>query len=347
MVALTTINRRHKTETSQNLRGWGQKVKIQLIQKMIMLLIKIKGMTLQQHGSKYFVHRPPQYMLQMVALTTINRSHKAERSRNLRGWGQKVKIQRFPIMVMLLIKLKGMTLQQHGSNYFVHRSAQYMLQMVALTTINRMHKAERSRNLRGWGQKVKIQRFPIMVMLLIKLKGMTLQQHGSKYFVHRSPQYMLQMVALTTIDRRHKAERSRNLRGWGQKVKIQRFPIMVMLLIKLKGMTLQQHGSKYFVHRPPQYMLQMVALTTIKRRHKTERSRNLRGWGQKVKIQRFPNIIMLLIKLKGMTLQQHGSKYFVHRPPQYMLQMVALTTINRRHKTERSPNLRGWGQKDQ
>ena len=262
--------------------GRGQKIKIQLIQNMVMLHIKTKGMTLQQHGSKYFVHRPPQYMLQMVALTTINRRHKAERSRNLiGGGGQKVKIQRFTNMVMLHIKTKGMTLQQHGSKYFVHRSPQFMLQMVALTTINRRHKTERSRNLRGWGQKVKIQHFPNMVMLLIKLKGMTLQQHGSKYFVHRPPQYMLQMVALTTINRRHKTERSRNLRGWGQKVKIQRFLIMVMLLIKLKGMTLQKHGSKYFVHRPPQYMLQMVALTTINKRHKTERSQNLRGWGQK------------------------------------------------------------------
>ena len=41
-------------------RPWGQKIKIQLIQKMIMLHIKIKGKTLQQHGSKYVVHRPPQ-----------------------------------------------------------------------------------------------------------------------------------------------------------------------------------------------------------------------------------------------------------------------------------------------
>ena len=128
-------------------------------------------------------------------------------------------------------------------------------------------------------------------MLHIKIKGMTMQQHGSKYFVHRPPQYMLQMVALTTINRRHKAERSRNLRGWGQKVKIQRFPNMVMLLIKVKGMTLKQHESKYFFHRSPQYMLQMVALTTLQ---KIERSRNLRGWGQKVKIQRFPNMVMLL-----------------------------------------------------
>ena len=120
-----------------------------------------------------------------------------------------------------------------------------------------------------------------------------------------------------------------------------------MLHIKIKGMTLQQHGSKYVVHRPPQYMLQMAALTTINSSHKAERPRNLRGWGQKVKIQCFPNMVTLLIKLKGMTLQQHGSKYFVHRSPQYILQMVALTTINRRHKTERSQNLRGWGQKDQ
>ena len=44
---------------------------------------------------------------------------------------------------------------------------------------------------------------------------------------------------------------------------------------------MQQYGSKYFACRPP--------------------SPDRGGWGQKVKIQLFQNMVMLHIKLKGMT----------------------------------------------
>ena len=44
---------------------------------------------------------------------------------------------------------------------------------------------------------------------------------------------------------------------------------------------------------PPQYMLQMVALTTIHRRHITKCD----GWDQMFKLQPFQNMIMLHIKL--------------------------------------------------
>ena len=44
---------------------------------------------------------------------------------------------------------------------------------------------------------------------------------------------MMQMVALTTIHIRHNAQRSRNVTGWDQKFKIQRFQSMIMLHIKL------------------------------------------------------------------------------------------------------------------
>ena len=44
--------------------------------------------------------------------------------------------------------------------------------MVALTTIHKMYKAERSQNLTGWGQKVKIKLFHNLVMVHIKLNEM-------------------------------------------------------------------------------------------------------------------------------------------------------------------------------
>ena len=60
---------------------------------------------------------------------------------------------------------------------------------------------------------------------------------------------------------------------------------------------MQQHGSIFFAHRPP--------------------SRPW-GWGQKVRIQIFQNMVMLHIKLKGMTHAAtwcHGSKYGVGTLP--------------------------------
>ena len=68
--------------------------------------------------------------------------------------------------------------------------------------------------------------------------------------------------------------------GWGQKVKIQRFQKKVMLHINLRESRMQQHGGKYFAHRPPP-------------------SPYPRGWIQKVEIQLFQNMVMLHIKLKG------------------------------------------------
>ena len=47
---------------------------------------------------------------------------------------------------------------------------------------------------------------------------------------------------------------------------------------------MQQHGSKYFAHRPP-----------------TPPKPWPLGWGQKVKIQLFQNMVMLHIELKGIT----------------------------------------------
>ena len=89
-------------------RGWGQKVKIRLFQNMVMLHIELKGIA---HAATWWqilspqTPPPPQYMLQMVALTTIHRRHNAQRSRNVTGWDQKFKIQRFQNMIMLHIKL--------------------------------------------------------------------------------------------------------------------------------------------------------------------------------------------------------------------------------------------------
>ena len=49
--------------------GWGQKVKIQLFQNMVMLHIKLKGiMKWQQHGSKYFARRHPPPTLGMGSI---------------------------------------------------------------------------------------------------------------------------------------------------------------------------------------------------------------------------------------------------------------------------------------
>ena len=74
---------------------------------------------------------------------------------------------------------------------------------------------------------------------------------------------------------------------------------MVMLHIELKGMA---HAATWWQilspqTPPPQYMLQMVALTTIHRRHNAQKSRNVTGWDQNFKLQRFQNMIMLHIKL--------------------------------------------------
>ena len=71
------------------LRGWGQKVKIQLFQNIVMLQVKLNGIKMHQHCSKYFAHSPPPPALDPR--------------------GQKVKIQHFQKMVMLHIKVKGMT----------------------------------------------------------------------------------------------------------------------------------------------------------------------------------------------------------------------------------------------
>ena len=75
-----------------------------------------------------------------------------------------------------------------------------------------------------------------------------MQQRGRKYFARRPY--------------------SPNPRGWGQKVKI-------------------KHGTEYFACRPP----------------------SPKETGDGVDIQPFQNMVMLHIKLKGVKMQQYGSKY--------------------------------------
>ena len=122
-----------------------------------------------------------------------------------------------------------------------------------------------------------------------------------------------------------------------------------MLHIKLKGM--QQHGIKYFARRPPPpqppsppprdtHILIQTPTTLgskgqnstflehghvayqIKGNHECSMVENiltanpgLWGWGQQVIIQLMQNMVMLHIKLKGITNEATGSKYFDRRRP--------------------------------
>ena len=92
---------------------------------------------MQHHGSKYFARRPPPLTL---------------------GWSQKVKIHFFQNMVMLHIKLKGIT-----------KCSNMVANILPADPPTHTH----THDPRGWGQKVKIQLFQNMVMLLIKLKGIS------------------------------------------------------------------------------------------------------------------------------------------------------------------------------
>ena len=132
-------------------------------------------------------------------------------------------------------------MQQHGGKYFARRPP------LPLTL--------------GVGSKVQNSFFQNMVMLHIKLNRITDGARRWQLFCQQTPP-----LALTL--------------GVGSKVKIHLFQKMVMLHIKLKTQSrMQQHGSKYFAHRPPCPTLE---------------------WGQKVKIQLFQKMVMLHIKLKGM-----------------------------------------------
>ena len=75
------------TDTPLNqARGWGQKVKLYLFLKVVMLHIKLKLTTLAASWQQIFcpqTHPQP------------------------RGWGQKIKLYLFLKVVMLHIKLKG------------------------------------------------------------------------------------------------------------------------------------------------------------------------------------------------------------------------------------------------
>ena len=164
------------------------------------------------------------------------------------------------------------------------------------------------------GQKVRFNFFQNMVMLHIKLKGITNAATWYQIFCPQTPDP-------------------------GGGVKIQNFQNMVMLFIKLKGM--QQHS----VRRPPPphthtHILTQTPTTLgsksqnstfsehghvayqIKGNHECSMVKNiltadpgLWGWGQKVTIQLMQNKVMLHIKLKGITNAATGSKYFARRPP--------------------------------
>ena len=106
------------------LRGWDQKVKIQLFNNTVMLHIKLKGITDAAHDSKYFGREPLPPLTLGVKSSKFNfleHNHiKLNRFRNAETWqqnlifyphtfshphstsvwGEKVKIQLFENMVM-------------------------------------------------------------------------------------------------------------------------------------------------------------------------------------------------------------------------------------------------------
>ena len=77
-----------------------------------------------------------------------------------------------------------------------------------------------------------------------------------------------------------------------------------MLHTNWREWRMQQHGSKYFAHNPPPPP-------------HTHTHTHTQGWGQKVKILLFQNIVMLayISNLIESSMQKHGSKYFARIPP--------------------------------
>ena len=95
------------------------------------------------------------------------------------------------------------------------------------------------------GEGIKIQLFKNMVMFNFKLNEMKkMQHHGSKYFARRtpSPDPGVKSKGITKCSNMEAIivpadPLPHDPRGWGQKVKIQLFQNMVMLHIKLKGIS--------------------------------------------------------------------------------------------------------------
>ena len=117
-------------------------------------------------------------------------------------------------------------------------------------------------------------------MLHIKLKGITMQQHGSNYFVCRRPYPRPPPPPLTL--------------KMGSKGQNQFFSKHGHVTYQIKcNHEMEQHGSKYFTRNPHPLTLG-------------------------VKIHFFQKNFMLHIKLKGITMQQHGRKYFACRPPRIL-----------------------------
>ena len=121
--------RRHSPPPPHDPRRWGQKVKFQLFQNIVMLHIKLKeiekcrpppsppttlgdGVKIQLFQNMVVLH----IKLKGIINAATNRSKYFVCSQpppplhqDPRGWGQTVKIQLFQNMVMLHIKLKAVT----------------------------------------------------------------------------------------------------------------------------------------------------------------------------------------------------------------------------------------------
>ena len=112
------------------------------------------------------------------------------------------------------------------------------------------------------GQKVENQLFQNNVMMHINLRESRMQQPGCNILPADS-------------------QPPHDPRRWDQKVKLNFLQIIVMLHIRLKGIT--NAATR----------LQISCLQTL--------PHDPRRWDQKVKLKLFQNIVMLHIKLKGIT----------------------------------------------